>query len=74
MSHDCMVLKGKLVFVMGGGKFGTRAIGYLKAKGAKVLVVDINPDCMVSSEVDVQAAELVALDSLVGWASRISCG
>ncbi len=65
MSRDCVVLKGKLVFVMGGGKFGTRAIGYLKAKGAKVLVVDMNPDCMASSEVDIQAAELGVLDSLV---------
>jgi len=65
LSRDCVVLKGKLVFVMGGGKFGTRAIGYLKAKGAKVLVVDMNPDCMASSEVDIQAAELGVLDSLV---------
>ena len=64
MSRDCVVLKGKLVFVMGGGKFGTNAFRYLKAKGAKVLVVDVNPDCMAKSEVDFQAAELGDSDSL----------
>ncbi len=65
MSRDCVVLKGKLVFVMGGGKFGTNALRYLKAKGAKVLVVDVKPDCMAKSEVNVQAAELGVSDSLV---------
>ena len=64
MSRDCMVLKGKLVFVMGGGKFGTRALRYLKAKGAKVLVADVNSNCTASSEVDVQAAELGVSESL----------
>ncbi len=64
MSRDCVVLKGKLVFVMGGGKFGTRALRYLKAKGAKVLVVDVNSNCTASSEVDVQAAGFSVLDFL----------
>ncbi len=64
MSRDCVVLKGKLVFVMGGGKFGTRALRYLKAKGAKVLVADVNSNCTASSEVDVQAAGFSVLDSL----------
>ena len=57
MSQNCMMLKGKLVFVMGGGNFGTRALRYLKAKRSKVLVADVNPDCMAKSEVTVQAAD-----------------
>ncbi len=65
MSRNCVVLKGKLVFVMGGGKFGTSALRYLKAKGAKVLVVDVKADCMAKSEVNVQDAELGVSDSLV---------
>ncbi len=64
MSRDCVVLKGKLVFVMGGGKFGIRALRYLKAKCAKVLVADVNSNCIASSEVDVQAAGFSVLDSL----------
>jgi len=65
MSQNCMMLKGKLVFVMGGGNFGTRALKYLKAKRCKVLVADVNPYCMIKSEVDVQAAGLDVADSLV---------
>jgi len=65
MSQDSMLLKGKLVFVMGGGNFGTKALKYLKAKRSKVLVADVNPDCMAKSEVDVQAADLGVADSLV---------
>jgi len=65
MSQNCMMLKGKLVFVMGGGNFGTRALKYLKAKRCKVLVADINPYCMTKSEVTVQAADLNVTDSLV---------
>jgi len=64
MSLDLMMLKGKLAFVMGGGKFGTNALRYLKAKGSKVLVADLNPDCTAKSEVTVQAAGLDAADSL----------
>jgi len=65
MSQDLMLLKGKLVFVMGGGKFGTKALKYLKAKRCKVLVADVNPDCMAKSEITVQAADLNVTDSLV---------
>ena len=64
MSVDC-VLREKLVFVMGGGKFGTNALRHLKAMGAKVLVVDVNPDCMACSEIDVQADGLDICDFLV---------
>jgi hypothetical protein len=48
------VLQGKLAFVMGGGKFGTNALKYLKNNGAKVLLADLNPDCMAKSQTDVQ--------------------
>jgi S-adenosylhomocysteine hydrolase len=65
MSQNCMLLKGKLVFVMGGGNFGTKALKYLKAKRSKVLVADVNPDCMAKSEVTVQTAGLDVTDSLV---------
>jgi len=63
MSSGCVV-RGKLVFVMGGGKFGTNALRYLKDKGAKVLVVDLKPYCEASSEVDVLGADLGVSDSL----------
>ena len=66
MLQDCD-LKGKQVFVMGGGKFGTHALRYLKAKGAKVLVVDVNLGCNANSEVDVQTTEFSVLDSLDEW-------
>jgi hypothetical protein len=64
MSHNRMTLRGKLVFVMGGGNFGTRALKYLKAKGCKVLVADVNVDCMARSEVATQDAGLDSADSL----------
>ena len=64
MSPNRMLLNGKLAFVMGGGKFGTNALRYLKAKGCKVLVADVNPECMAKSEVSVPAAGLAVADSL----------
>ena len=64
MSQNRMTLRGKLVFVMGGGKFGTKALKYLAAKGCKVLVADVKVDCMARSEVAAQAAGLDAADSL----------
>jgi len=64
MSQNRMLLKGKLAFVMGGGKFGTNALKYLKAKCCEVLVADVNPDCTAKSEVTVQAAALDVTDSL----------
>lgn len=63
MSRDCVV-RGKTVFVMGGGKFGTNALKYMKAKGGKVLVADINPDCAAKSEVTVQVDGLRVFNSL----------
>ena len=73
MLRDC-VLEGKLVFVMGGGNFGTKALRYLTAKNAKVLVVDVNPDCLASSEADVQATDLNATDSLATGQSAFLVG
>jgi hypothetical protein len=64
MSQNRMMLRGKLVFVMGGGKFGTRALKYLTAKGCKVLVADVNVDCKARSEAAAQAAGLDVADSL----------
>jgi hypothetical protein len=58
------VMQGKLVFVMGGGKFGTNALRYLKTKGSKVLVVDINPNCKAKPEADIQADSLDVWNSL----------
>jgi len=63
MSKDCTV-RGKLVFIMGGGKFGANALRYLKDKGAKVLVVDLNPECLASSEVNFLADGLSVCGSL----------
>ena len=39
-------ISGKLAFVMGGGKFGTNALKYLKNNDAKVLVVDLDSNCV----------------------------
>ncbi|PVX26179.1 MAG: hypothetical protein CW691_02210 [Candidatus Bathyarchaeum sp.] len=63
MSDDC-ALRGKLAFVMGGGKFGTNALRYLTGNGAKVLVVDLDCGCMAGSEVAVKADGLAVCDSL----------
>ncbi len=49
---------------MGGGKFGTNALRFLKDKGAKILVVDVNPICEASSEVDLLETDLGFIDSL----------
>lgn len=57
-------LKGKMVFVMGGGKFGTNALTYLKAKGAKVLIADKNPNCKAHSKVDILADSIDVCDVL----------
>jgi hypothetical protein len=63
MSEVCLV-RNKLVFVMGGGRFGKKALTYLKGKGAKVLLVDKNPECKASSEFDILAVDLNDLVSL----------
>jgi hypothetical protein len=46
-------LNGKNVLVLGGGKFGTNALRYMKQNHSRVLVVDTNPECLASREVDV---------------------
>ena len=61
---EVRLVRNKLVFVMGGGRFGKKALTHLKGRGAKVLVIDINPDCMASSEADVLGVDLSVLVSL----------
>ena len=65
MSDNQTGLEGKHVFVMGGGKFGTNAVRYLKAQLAKVLVVDINPDCLAREEVDIVIDDLKVLPCMI---------
>ncbi len=71
---DKNTLKGKSFFVMGGGKFGTNALRYLKTKGAKVLVVDINPNCKAKPEADIQADSLDVWNSLKNGQPAFLCG
>ncbi|MEJ2271551.1 MAG: hypothetical protein P8X91_03505 [Candidatus Bathyarchaeota archaeon] len=57
-------IRGKLAFVMGGGKFGTNALNYLTNEGAKVLVVDIDSNCKAISNVDILGTDLNIFDTL----------
>jgi len=59
------VLQGKLAFVMGGGNFGINALKYLKNKGAKVLIADLNPKCMAKSQADVKTDRPDIFNSLM---------
>jgi hypothetical protein len=59
---------------MGGGKFGKKALSYLKAMGAKVLVTDTNPKCGASLEVDVKATDLGIINSLEAGQSAFLVG
>jgi len=63
MSRDYQ-FKDKFVYVMGGGKFGTEALKYLKANGAKVLVVDLDPMCKAKSEADIESGTVNIRSSL----------
>ena len=67
-------LEGKTVFVMGGGKFGTNALRYLKTQGSKVLVVDINPNCQAQPEADIQADSLDIWYNLKNGQPAFLCG
>ena len=67
-------MRDKLVFVMGGGNFGTNAIRYLKANDAKVLVADKNPNCMAKSEVTFQTTDLSISDSLTSGQAALIVG
>ena len=73
MSKDYF-LKEKLVFVMGGGKFGTNALRYLTERGAKILVTDLNPECLAHSEVDFVSDQVDVIDSLVAGQSALVIG
>ena len=63
MSEDYQ-FKNKFAYVMGGGKFGTEALKYLKANGAKVLVADLNPMCKAKTEVDIETDTVKVRGSL----------
>jgi hypothetical protein len=67
-------IANKLVFVMGGGKFGTNALKYLQDQGAKVVVVDVNPECLASSEVDFVSDKLNVFASLESGQSALVVG
>jgi hypothetical protein len=68
------VLQGKLAFVMGGGKFGTNALKYLKNNGAKVLIADLNPKCMAKSQADIQTDNPDIFGSLLNGQSAFLQG
>jgi hypothetical protein len=68
---EATFLRGKFIFIMGGGKFGKKALRYFKSKGAKVLVVDIDPNCKAKSEVDIRAEKLDVYDDLVDGQTAI---
>ena len=57
-------IKDKFAYVMGGGKFGTEALKYLKANGAKVLVADLNPMCRAKMEINIVTATVDVRSSL----------
>ena len=63
MSRDHQ-FKDKFAYVMGGGKFGTEALKYLKANGAKVLVADLNPSCKAKSETEIKSVIVNVRNSL----------
>ena len=73
-NDDGVLLRDKRVLVMGGGRFGANALEYLTANNAQVLVTDLNPDCTASSKVDVEAADLGALNSLANGQSALLVG
>ena len=57
-------VNGKFAFVMGGGKFGTNALKYLKNNGAKVLVVDLDSNCKAISDIDIIGSDLNVLNTI----------
>jgi hypothetical protein len=57
-------IEDTFAYVMGGGKFGTEALRYLKANGAKVLVADLNPKCKAKTEADIETATVNVRGSL----------
>jgi hypothetical protein len=73
MSKDCQV-KDKFAYVMGGGKFGTEALRYLRSNGAKVLVADLNPACTAKTEVDIETATAEVRDSLKNGQAALVVG
>ncbi len=50
-----MDLRGKRVLVVGGGRFGERAVRYAREHGARVTLVDRDPACPARALVDAAA-------------------
>lgn len=59
---------------MGGGKFGTEALKYLKANGAKVLVADLNPMCKAKTEADIETDTVNVRSSLKNGQAALLVG
>ena len=68
------LLKDQVSFVVGGGRFGTRAVEHLKAENARVLVVDVNPHCKARSRVDLITRDLSTVDSLAEGQAALIVG
>lgn len=45
MGVSSIPLEGRLVVVAGGGHFGAKAVEYAKKAGARVVILDTDPDC-----------------------------
>lgn len=73
MSKDYQV-EDKFAYVMGGGKFGTEALRYLKSNGAKVLVADLDPTCRAKTEVDTETVIVDIRDSLKNGQAALIVG
>ena len=73
MSKDYQ-FENKFAYVMGGGKFGTEALRYLRTKGAKVLVVDVNPICIAKTEVDIETTTIEVRYSLKNGQAALLLG
>jgi hypothetical protein len=73
MSGDYQI-KDKFAYVMGGGKFGTEALKYLKANEAKVLVADLNPMCKAKTEADIKTTTVNVRDSLKNGQAALLVG
>ena len=67
-------VKDKFVYVMGGGKFGTKALRYLRNEGAKVLVADMNPKCIARTEIDTDTTTIEVKDSLKNGEAALLVG
>jgi len=59
-----VTMNEKTAFVMGGGRFGAKALRFLRSRGYRVLVADVNSCCRARAEAEVHATVLDVVDSL----------